>query len=82
MTLYDDLLAAGVPLDHHYSDLYFPVTPQTTEILARHFSQERIATTFASQTDNGEPWYEVPFAYLPYWEDVKAGRIPILPNTL
>jgi hypothetical protein len=42
MSLYSELIEAGIPTSNYYSDLYFPITDGW--------------------------WYDVPFAYLPYWE--------------
>jgi hypothetical protein len=64
-TLYAALRAAGIEIDHHESDLYFPETEQTTLILAT-FPRIK-AVRFTSQID-GKPWYDVPFGYLPWWE--------------
>lgn len=60
-----ELVRAGVPYDHHESDLYLLDTPQAREILARHgLKGER----FTSQID-GKAWLDVPFAYSPWWQD-------------
>jgi hypothetical protein len=67
-SLYGDLLAAGVPLSNHESDLYFADTPASRAILARWFQQARLATRFENQID-GATWWDVPFAFLPWWED-------------
>lgn len=66
-SLYGDLKAAGVPLDNHESDLYFPCTEQSRAILTRFPHSEKIATKFKHQ-QTCECWLEVPFAFLPWWE--------------
>jgi hypothetical protein len=79
MDLYERLKAAKVPLDSHESDLYVKVTPESTAIVAAYrrewadqYGREPVAvTTFASQTDNGALWYDIPFAYTPWWEKRK-----------
>lgn len=73
MQLYDELVEKGIKISNHYSDLYFPVTKETTEILARYPLQQGNATTFKNQVEGGL-WYDVPFAYLPYW----AGKYPVV----
>ena len=75
MSLYGDLTAAGVEVDHHHSDLYFPANPQTCEILARHPQQKTIARQFTNQGE-GTPgtWFDVPFAYDPWWKEAREGR--------
>ena len=67
-SLYGDLRAAGVPIDHHESDLYFADSPNSRLILARWLVQVRLATRFENQQD-GSTWWDVPFAYLPWWEE-------------
>jgi hypothetical protein len=69
MTLYESLKAAGIETDCHESDLYFPVTDESREILARYPLQKSNATTFTNQAPPhvGERWYDVPFSYDPFW---------------
>ena len=77
MSLYTELRDAGCELDNYYSDLYVKVTPESTAVLIQHHrrSQGRHhhvgAGTFISGVD-GLPWYEVPFAYDPWWEAKSA----------
>ena len=68
-TLYGDLLRAGVPLDHHESDLYFRDCPEGRAILARFPEAAAQARPFwTSLESDGEKWWDVPFAYLPWWQ--------------
>lgn len=68
-SLYEAIKAAGIETYHHESDLYFPVTPESREILSRYPLPQKNATVF---TDNvtKKPWYDVPFNYDPFWEQV------------
>jgi hypothetical protein len=66
-TLYGDLLAAGVPMDSHESDLYFQDTADSRAILARFPESASIARIFPNQRKGGM-WWDVPFAFLPWWE--------------
>jgi hypothetical protein len=66
LTLYQALIAAGVECSNWQSDLYFPVTEKTTEILSRFPLQQSNSSTFKSNI-NGELSYDVPFAYEPHW---------------
>lgn len=66
-TLYQSLISAGVPTDHHESDLYFPATPGALAILAQYPAEQAISTRFSHRVD-GTSWVEVPFAYNPYWD--------------
>ena len=74
MSLYTDLLAAGVQCSNHQSDLYFPVTDETAAILAKYPKQKAIAQTFRSNID-GILCFDVPFGFDPYWEK-KFSEIP------
>jgi hypothetical protein len=66
-SLYDEILAAGIPVESHESDLYFPVTIESAAILSMHRLESDNATTFINQKD-GRKWYDVPFAYTPWWD--------------
>ncbi len=65
MSLYTDLVEAGIEVSNWQSDLYFPVTYESTEILSKYPKQCR--SIFKSNID-GRPTFEAPFAYDPYWE--------------
>ena len=67
-TLYTELLRGGVEISNHESDLYCPVNEITRKILANFPLELKNATTFYNQI-NGELWFDIPFAYLPFWEN-------------
>lgn len=67
ISLYAELIAAGVEIANHESDLYYPVTPETTAILQRHPLERQCTTTFIHQL-HGQRWYDTAFAYVPWWE--------------
>jgi len=67
MSIYKQMLAAGVPVDHHESDLYAKVTPESTAIVSA-YKFRGIVTRFQSQIAGDGIWYEIPFAYDPAWE--------------
>lgn len=67
MSLYTDLVEAGIQTSNHYSDLYFPVTDESAAILAKHPKAKAIATTFRSNID-GVLCFDVAFAFDPHWE--------------
>jgi hypothetical protein len=69
MSIYQDLKAAGVQLDHHESDLYAKVTPESQAIVDGYRFKCNV-TRFTSQID-GLRWYDIPFAYEPFWDAVK-----------
>lgn len=62
--IFAEVKAKGIPWGHHCSDLYIPVTPETTE-LVNDYEFKGNVTTFKSALD-GERWYDIPFAYTPY----------------
>lgn len=71
-----DRAAATLPaaeIDSHASDLYLRVTPASRQLIAGYAFRKNV-TTFVSQIDQ-TLWYDVPFAYAPFWRAVarKAG---------
>ena len=77
-SLYHELKSAGIELDSHYSDLYVKDSPQARAIIQRHMDKKaRFPSLFISQID-GKPWFDIPFAFMPYWElrAKSAARIP------
>lgn len=64
--LYNQIVALGIEHSNHESDLYIPVNDQTRELIKGYEFKSNV-TMFKSSID-GKPWYDVPFAYLPYWE--------------
>lgn len=64
MSLYTDLIEAGQPVSNHYSDLYTPVNEVTRALIKRH---RCVADTFINRVEGGI-WFDVPFAFEPYWE--------------
>ncbi|HMG11726.1 MAG TPA: hypothetical protein VK571_00990 [Gemmatimonadaceae bacterium] len=67
--LYAQLLAADVPIDHHESDLYVKVTDVSRPIVRTYEFYSSNVTVFTSRID-GAQWYDIPFAYWPFWERV------------
>lgn len=67
--VYYQLKAAGIPLDSHESDLYAKVTDESRKIVK---ASGLVCTMFISQID-GLPWFDIPFAYAPFWER-RSGR--------
>lgn len=66
MSIYEQLKALNIPMDHHESDLHVPVTPETRKIV-NAYEFRSIVTTFISNTEK-TLWYNIPFAYMPFWE--------------
>lgn len=72
--VYEALVEAKITIDSHESDLYFPVTEQTTAILDKFPEDKKRVKMFVSQIAPHVFWYDLPFAYLPYW-DAKRKRL-------
>ena len=64
-TLYQQANEAGIEHDSHCSDLYLPVTNETKAMIAEYEFKDNV-TTFRSEID-GTRWYDVPFAFDPFW---------------
>ena len=64
MTLYEQLKAAGVPLDSHESDLYALATSEAHEIV---LASCHMYSVFRNELD-GKLWLDVPFAFDPWWK--------------
>ncbi len=71
--LYAAVVAAGIPVDHHESDLYIPVTEETRKLVAEYQFPKNV-TSFLSNIPEADGvrrmWYDIPFAYQPFWERV------------
>jgi hypothetical protein len=66
-SLYQALIEAGVKVSSHESDLYFPRTKESCEILQKYDVHYENARNFINQVEGGV-WFDVPFAFDPYWE--------------
>lgn len=66
MSVFVKLSEAGCQMDNHYSDLYVKGSPIAESILQE---SEVSFSVFISQVD-GQRWFEVPFAFDPFWDKV------------
>jgi hypothetical protein len=64
-TIYERLKAAGCEIHNHASDLYVVATPVARRVL---MEQQIKYTSFRGDSD-GRAYYEVPFAYDPWWKE-------------
>lgn len=71
LSLYDDMVAAGVPCNSHESDLYVPVNDTTRAILKAH--DVTTQTTFIDRHDGKTMMFDIPFAFSPWWR--KRGMV-------
>lgn len=66
MSIYEVCKKNGVEVASHGSDLYIPVTV-FTQRLVDNYQFKGAVKTFTSQID-GKLWFDIPFAYDPFWE--------------
>jgi hypothetical protein len=64
---YGNVIELGIEHDHHESDLYVPVNAQTKTMM-NDYEYAMLVTTFKDQV-TGNLWYDIPFAYTPWWEE-------------
>jgi len=65
MNIYEEVKRRHIEFDHHESDLYIPVNSATKELIKKYKFAGNV-TRFTSAID-GKPWYDIPFAYDPFW---------------
>ena len=53
-------------IEHHNSDLYLRRTPAAVALMAR-LENRSLLSVF--RDPSGAAWYELPFCYMPYWEN-------------
>ena len=53
-------------IDHHESDLYLKVN-EVSKRLVNEYDFKNNVTTFISNIEPHVPWYDIPFAYAPYY---------------
>lgn len=70
VNIYDALKFAGCILASHESDLYVKAGPTARRVIREALNDGRLATrpTLFEATDNSGVWYEIPFAYQPFWD--------------
>ena len=68
--LYNAIVNATKPeeRDHHESDLYCKVTNATMQIISRYKFSAQVKSFHDATDPRGALWYDIPFAYTPYWE--------------
>lgn len=74
-SIYDLMVETGVKIRNHCSDLYVPVTEETRKIV-NSYNFKCNVRTFTSQID-GKPWFNIPFAYDPYWDKRMGSRATV-----
>lgn len=71
MSIYEQAVATlpASDIDHHESDLYLRKTPESAKLIEGYTFKQNI-TTFIDGIE-GVVWYEIPFAYDPFWNERK-----------
>lgn len=63
--LWQRLKEAGIPIEAHETDLYFPETPESMQILKEYREENKSIFNvyrFIDSIDK-KPWIEIPFGY-------------------
>lgn len=82
MSLYTDIVEAGIPYSNHASDLYVKDTPEARAIIRKHEEAQGrliVMSPFHSQIDH-EQWLDISFMYEPFWEERERIRKKIQGN--
>lgn len=66
VSIYEQLKAANIPLDHHESDLYVKLTPESQKIIDAYKFKSNVTKFVYGYM---EVWYDIPFAYDPFWHN-------------
>ena len=66
--LWEHIKTHGIEHGCHASDLYIPVNDETRALIKAYDFKCNV-TMFVSNTDK-KLWYDIPFAYQPFWERV------------
>lgn len=73
MTIYEKAVATlpASDIDHHASDLYLKRSKESTAIVSGYEYKNQVSV-FVSPLDSCA-WYDIPFAFLPYWSEKCKG---------
>lgn len=63
--IYEKVIELNIEFSAYCSDLYIPVN-ETTIKLVNDYEFKSNVTKFKSNIDS-KPWFDIPFAYQPYW---------------
>ena len=68
-TLFEEIRERRIPYASHESDLYIPMTPETPALMDQpQFAMQRSSRTAFHNPMTWNLWWDVPFAYDPWWE--------------
>ena len=68
MSLYTELMQAGIKCDHWQSDLYVEDCPEARAVLANHGYSIDGWRIIRFVDSTGADWLDLPFGYEPFWE--------------
>lgn len=66
-SIYTQMVEAGVEISNHESDLYVP-NNETTRAIIAEYEHKNSVTRFNCYDDPNDPWFDIPFAFDPWWE--------------
>lgn len=72
-TLFQQVQEMGIEYSNHLSDLYIPVNEQTEKLVSNYEFKQSVKI-FTNNIDK-KSWYDIPFAYAPYWENRKKENV-------
>jgi hypothetical protein len=65
-SLYEQLVAAKIPISNWHSDLLFQATDESERLLSKFSLLKKQSEHFINRIDKTR-WVSVPFAYDPWW---------------
>ena len=68
MSIYTEMVQAGIETDSHASDLYVEDCPESRVILANHGKSIDGHNVNRFKHADGKYWFLLPFKFTPFWE--------------
>lgn len=70
--IYEEALKIIPPeeIGHHESDLYIKVSPESRKLVDNYEFKSNVQT-FVSAIAPHVLWFDIPFAYTPYWNEIR-----------
>lgn len=65
ISIYEEAKRRNIPMSQHESDLYLKVTSDSTRLINDYEFKCNVTTFY--NTNDGSRWYDIPFAYDPFW---------------
>lgn len=64
--IYEEVVRLGLEHGNHESDLLVKVTPESKKLVDAYEFKCNVTTFY--NTDDCSRWYDIPFAYDPFWD--------------